>query len=316
MLSLLSAPMNVGVLQALEVRAMALSGLREAVGAPPQTTVRSYLKTLTELGVIERSREDSAPVTVEYRLGQAGRDLLPVREALRDWLAQSPHGPLELGSGAAKNATKALVDGWSTTVIRALAARPLSLTELSRLISSINYPSLEGRLREMRLAGLIEARPAEGLRNPYGMTAWLRRAAAPITAAAEWERRFLSGSCSPLTKIDVEAAYLLSVPDLRLEESHSGRCRLAVELPGSGQPAGVMVAVDEGRIVSCVSRLGGHADGWIIGSAPNWTRSVMEGDPGGLEIGGDFDLAMAVLDKLHANLFAKAGAAPGKVAPA
>ena len=58
----------------------------------------------------------------------------------------APEGPLALGSSTAKSAIKALVEGWGTNMIRALAARPLSLTELNGLISGLSYPSLERRL--------------------------------------------------------------------------------------------------------------------------------------------------------------------------
>ena len=54
-------------------------------------------------------------------------------------------------------------------MMRALAARPLSLTELDSLISDLSYPALERRLSSMRIAGLVEAQPSQrGRRPPTG----------------------------------------------------------------------------------------------------------------------------------------------------
>ena len=49
-LSLLSAPLNVHLLRALEEGPLALIDLRRAVGSPPQSTMRVYSRTLVEIG--------------------------------------------------------------------------------------------------------------------------------------------------------------------------------------------------------------------------------------------------------------------------
>ena len=79
------------------------------------------------------------------------------------WLAQAPQGSIPLGSEPAKGAIRALVGGWGSTMLRALAARPLSLTELSSVITgSLSYPALERRSRAMRAARQLELRPERG----------------------------------------------------------------------------------------------------------------------------------------------------------
>lgn len=305
-LSLLSVPLNVHVLQALEEETRPLIELRRAVGSPPQTTMRKHLRALTEIGVLQRRRQNDFPGSVEYALGRPGEELLAVGASVQTWLAASPENPAALGSVAAKSAIKALVEAWSTTIVRALAARPLALTELNRLISGISYPSLERRLGAMRLAGQIEARPGNGRGMPYSATKWLRRSVAPLTAAARWERRHVPGAAAPISRLDTEAAFLLSVPLLRLPEDLSGDCRLAVELNGGGEglrAAGVTVGVREGRVVSCVSRLQGDAPAWVCGSAAAWLGALMEHDTDRLEIGGDREVATALLEDLHGVLF-------------
>lgn len=307
-LSLLSVPLNVHVLKALQEEPLSLIDLRRAVGSPPQTTVRGHLRTLTELGVLERRRQPEFPGAVDYDLGPAGRSLLDAAEVLQAWLAASPHGPIELGTVAARSAVKALVDGWSSAIVRALAARPLSLTELNRLISDLNYPSLERRLGAMRLAGQIEAQPGRTRGTPYVVTEWLRQAVAPIASVARWERRYAAAQSVPIGKLDIEAGFLLSVPLLTLPEDASGFCRLAVEVRGGNgdnEPAlaGVMVGLKEGRMASCVSKLKGQADAWVTGTVPAWIQALIDGDTDGIEVGGDCSLGLNVLDGLNGALF-------------
>jgi DNA-binding HxlR family transcriptional regulator len=304
-LTLLATPINVYVLQALAEKSKSLMDLRREIGSPPQTTMRGYLRTLDETGVLTRRRQEGFPGSLDFELAPPGRDLLLVTEALRSWLAEAPEGPLEPGTSAAKSAVKALIGGWSTNMMRALAARPLSLTELDSLISGISYPTLERRLSAMRLSGQIEAVSSPGKGTPYGVTEWLRRAIAPLAAAAQWERRHLRATAAPITGREVEAAFLLAVPLLRLPAGLSGFCRMAVELPanGSSRIAGVLIGVEEGRIASCVSRLEGDASAWAAGSASVWLRALIEQDATALETGGDSHLTGALIDGMHDELF-------------
>lgn len=307
-LSLLSVPLNVEILHALEAGPTPLVELRRIVGSPPQTTMRGQLRALNEAGVVERQQQNAFPGSAEFELTAAGEDLLSLGTVLQGWLAASPEGPLELGSAASKNSIKALVQGWSSAIVRALAARPLSLTELNRLISGLNYPSLERRLGAMRLTGMIEACPGKGRSTPYSAGTWLRLAVAPMAAAVAWERRHLSSETPPLGRIDIESMFLLAIPALSLPADLSGRCRLAAELrsSSSGDPllAGAVVAVAGGSVLSCNAKLEGAADAWATGSSRAWLDVITTSDLDGLEIGGDSQLASGLLGGLHGTLFA------------
>lgn len=300
MLSVLAAPLNVAVLQALDEEPRSLIDLRRAAGSPPQTTMRGHLRALTELGVLERRRQDGFPGAVDFALTSAGRDLSVVSDVVAGWLQSSPDGPLALGSPAAKSAIKALVAGWTSNLVRALAARPLSLTELDALISSVSYPSLERRLGAMRLVGLVEKVRANGRGTPYRVTEWLRQATAPIAAASRWERRHAPAQTSPIGGRDAEAALLLAMPMLRLADGTSGTCRFAVETNSSNgnRLAGVMVAVEAGEVVSCISRLEGSPDAWAVGPAGAWLSALLERDFELLEIGGDTSFSRTLLESL------------------
>ena len=303
-LSLLAAPLNVHLLQALEDGPLPLIDLRRAVGSPPQSTMRVYSRTLVEIGTLERQRQAAFPGTVEYASTDSGRGLLAIGQILERWLQEATVGPITLGTTASKSATKALVEGWSTNIIRALAAKPLSLTDLNRLIPRISYPSLERRLGALRLADLVEPYPGEGRGTPYRATPWLRRAIVPLAAGAWWERRYLADP-PQIGRLDVEAAFLLAIPLIELPPEVSGKCRLAVEIQGGSSPvfAGVLICVEEGKVISCSSRLEGEAEGWASGSASSWMRR-MNGQEGDLEIGGDADLVREIVEAIRKSALA------------
>jgi DNA-binding HxlR family transcriptional regulator len=304
-LCLLSAHRNVLVLQALAEGPKRQGELRRATGLPAQTTLRAQLKVLEEIGAVAKRRRNAFPGTLDYELEKPGRELLFVVAALERWLAAAPEGPFPLESGAAKAAIKALAEGWSSSMLRALAAKPLALTELDRVITDLNYPSLERRLGAMRVAGLVQALPGNGRGTPYAVTEWLRRGIAPLAAAIRWEREHAGDSTAPLTRTDVEAGFMLTLPLLRLPREASGQCRLAVELPNGGKRrlAGVIVELEAGRVSACVSRLEGNPAAWASGAPAAWLDAVIEADADRLELGGDCRLARGLLDGLHAALF-------------
>jgi DNA-binding HxlR family transcriptional regulator len=305
-LSLLSAPLNVEVLTALEGEESALVDLSRAVGHPPATTMRSYLKALSDLGVLERRQEGGFPGTVTYSLARPGERVLTVASALQGWLDEAPDGPIVLGDPAARSAIKALVEGWNTSIVRVLAARPLALTELAKLITSISYPTLERRLTAMRRTGQLQARRDEsGSRGtPYEVTPWLRQAVTPLVTAVAWEREWAAARTKPLSRIDIEALFLLVLPLLELPEGFSGRCRLAVEVRPGRQPeyAGATVTFKAGRPRHMVARLESDSDAWVVGTAGSWLGWLS--GPGDLqpERGGDSALARALLEGLRRAL--------------
>jgi DNA-binding HxlR family transcriptional regulator len=305
-IALLTSSINVAVLQALAEGPKSLMSLLRAAGAPSQSTLRLRLRELTDLGVLIRGRQEGFPRALDYKLAPPGHELLSVMDILGTWLAASPSEPIALGSPPAKGTIKALVEGWDSTLVRALAAKPLTLTELDRLITAHNYPSLERRLGAMRRADLIEPLPSRMPGTPYTATGWLRRGVAPLTSANRWERLHAAEATAPVGRLDVEAAFLLAIPLLELPPRLSGSCRLAVATRGGGEQrlAGVTVEVEEGQVVSYVTTLDGNADAWVAGTYPAWLGAVIEHDQAGLEIGGDSRLAGELVGGMHGVLFA------------
>jgi DNA-binding HxlR family transcriptional regulator len=296
-LSLLSVPLNVHILKALKDEERGLAELTQAVGLPPATTMRSYLRSLVDVGALTRNREGGFPGGVSYALTPAGADLLKVGEILQQWLGDAHEGPISLGSTAAKSACKALIDGWCSNIVRALAARPMPLTKLDRLIPQITYPTLERRLTAMRMVGLVEGRrDSSGRGTPYCATSWLRRAVIPLAAAAAWEHRYLPES--PVARLDAEAGFLLAVPLLDLPPGITSVCRLAIEVEPGPAYAGVTVAFEESRIASCVTRLDREADAWVAATPVEWYRWMLGSDDP-IELGGDTWVGRGVLASLR-----------------
>jgi DNA-binding HxlR family transcriptional regulator len=278
-----------------------LTNLGRAAGSPPQTTLRKHLQALTRLGAISKQRSAGFPGAVEYELADPGRDLLQVAAVLQGWLAASPDGPLTLGALGSQGTIKALVEGWSSALVRAFAGRALSLTELDALITGLSYPSLERRLASMRVAGLVRRCPGSGRGTPYVVTHWLRLAVAPLAAAVRWERRHVPDETTPVGRLDIETGFLLSVPLVQLPDGQSGVCRLAVETSNGGERrlAGVLVGIEEGSVAYCRARLDGEATAWASGPTAVWLRAALEGETGALEVGGDCDLAHEIVGRLN-----------------
>jgi DNA-binding HxlR family transcriptional regulator len=308
-LALLAAPISGLVLRALASGPKRLIDLRRDCGSPAQTTLRAYLRELEEVDAIDRRRGDTFPGAIECELTPAGEELLLVLATVEQWLREAPEGPLNFGGPAAKAAITSLVEAWSCAMMRALAARPLSLTELDGVISGLSYPALERRLAAMKLAGQVRPCDGEGKGTPYAPTSWLREGTAPLAAAALWERRHLPDRSPGITRMDVEAAFLLTLPLLGAPPDLSGTCRLGVEIRNNGDRrlVGAMATVEEGRVASYSIRLDSDADAWATGSTNAWLHAVIAADTEGLELGGEQRLARTLLEGLHEVLF---GAAP------
>jgi DNA-binding HxlR family transcriptional regulator len=306
-LSLLATPGTAAVMRVLEAEPMPLAELRRAAGFPPQTTMRAQLRELTALGVLERRREAEFPHSVDYELAEPGRELLAVAGILEPWLAGGPLGPMPLGETAAKRTIKAVAEGWDSGIVSTLAAKPLSLTQLSREISALSYPSLERRLSAMSAAGLIETGESNGHGAPCQPTSWLRHAAAPIAAAARFERRRVAGARE--VKADIQALLMLAMPIAQPPAGARGSAML-VTREGGGRIAendsatvGVTVELENGLLQSCAAGVEEGTPTWALGVPDAWLDAVVDGILSRLRFGGTQPkLATGVAVALHEAL--------------
>lgn len=306
MLELLAVPLNGMIVRALAGGPLRQAELRRELGNPAETTLRGHLARLEEVGAIQRRVRVGGPQFAKSELTGRGVDLLIATRALEGWLSRAPAEPIRLGTVQAKGAVKALVGGWDSMLLRALAAKPLTLTQLDRLIGAFSYPALERRLSAMRATGLVEATAGSG-GTPYRVTRWTRLGVGPIVAAAFFERLHMEAA-APLSTIDIEAAFLLATPISPLPVEADGLCSLAAETengagPGRGRRAGVEVTVDRGRIVSCVTRLSGEARNFAVGPALDWFEALIHRRPEQLQVGGDARLPNSLVHGIHEQLF-------------
>ena len=241
----------------------------------------------------------------EFAITAEGREMLFVAFVIERWLHSAPEGPLHFDGEEARAAVAALVDGWCSTLMHTLAREPLTLPELDRSIEGLSRGELKRRLDAMLRSGLVEAHPSDGEGALYAVTDWLRAGIAPVIAAARLERREPREDMAPIADLDIEAAFFLSLPLLRLPPELSGSCRLGVEMPEE-QPshlAGVTACIEEGRVTSCAGRLDLPADTWAAGPAADWLDSVIAPNGKPIRTGGDQWLARALLGALHETLF-------------
>lgn len=305
-LSLLAVPLNGTLLQQLSEGPKRLAELRVASGSAPPSTLRAHIKGLEEVGVVvKRGREGSLGV-VECVLTDAGEDLLVVLAAVESWLQRMPGEPAALSDDVGKAAMKALVGGWSSTVVHTLAAGPLSLSELASGIRTVSYPSVERRLAAMRLAGQVVACTGDGRGTPYEVTEWLQRGVTPMAAAVRWEYCHLPDSTTSMTRIDTEAAFQLALPLLRMSSKVNGSCLMGVEIDSEeGRLAGAIAQVSAGRVDSCSVSLTEAADASAIGSSPAWGRALIGDEDGDdrLNFSGRRRLAEALIASLGEQLF-------------
>lgn len=309
-LSLLAGPLCGPILRAHIDGPLRLPDLRERIGGAAQTTLRGQVGNLRAIGALERHVRSGMPYTVENELTDVGRGILGVAEAAEAWLSRAPQGPIPFGSEPAKGALRSLVGGWDSTVLRALAATPLSLTELSGVIPELSYPSLERRLSAMRASRQVEVLQNEsGKARPYAVTDWTRQAVGSLIAAGRCECEHIAESTNPLTRIDIEAAFLLAVPLVVLPMGGSGSCQLAVDTVEGEEPiqqaAGVHVELGNGEVVSCVSSLDRDPNTWVLGTVDAWIEAITEERFDDLQVGGrDQDLARGLIEGLHRSISA------------
>lgn len=305
-LSVFSNALNARVLYAFVERPLSLGALEETLGWAPQSSLRASIAKLIELGALARTVADRRSHRAPLELTEAGRELLPVATALERWLADSPAGPISIEDPAAQGIVRTLTAGWDATIVRALAERPQSLIELSTSIPELNYPTLKRRLAKLRSTNLVvPVETASG--RAYGASEWLRRAVVPLTLAGRWERRHEAGQ--PITRTEVEAAFMLALPLARLPARASGACGLAVLTSeerdsAKREVAGVALEVREGEIVSCGPGAAGDQPTWALGTVNDWYAALIEGRADALRVSGDKPrLATGVIKALHTDLF-------------
>lgn len=302
-LLLLADPTNVAILRQLASGPLESTALLERIDYVSRSTYFDRMRDLEGLSLVARRRRGEVPPVAECWLARPGQRLLPVASLLDRWLGGAPKGPLELGQAYATTAIKALAVGWGSTLMRWLAARPHSLTELEQLVDGFGYRKLERTCRDLVKAELAERVTINGRLSGYGMTPWGRQAAGPLAAAIRWERYEIPGWSAAITSIEAQGGLLLALPLIDLGDEVSGTCTLLVddddpEREGLG---GAVVRLAHGRPVTWApaAELDPRADCWVRGTTLAWLDTVSASRPAELQQGGDTSLATEVTTALR-----------------
>jgi hypothetical protein len=266
-----------------------------------ETEEEEYEPDEDDLEYEEEEEEEVGPDT-PMRASSKGEQFHFVAAILERWLRNCPDGPLALGPKGAK-AIAPLVCCWSATVTHALASEAMTLTELDSAVQVLSYDAVAEHVEAMERAGQVEALPGPGEAR-YALTEWMREGFAPIAAAARMELHYPEPDVAPPEALDVDAAFQLVLPLLRLPEELAGTCRLDVRVPGEPSfPVGAMAEIGNGRIVASSPLLDSDGSALITGTPVQWLDTLV--DPPSLQLGvsGDFSLVHGMLIALHETLF-------------
>lgn len=302
-LAVFARVLNAEVLRAHASGPISAAALEDQLGWAAPASLRVASANMCDLGALKR--DGQRVITTD--LTQAGHDLLGVADALEAWLARSPFGPLSLSGQAAQGTVRALVAGWDSGIVRAVAERPLRLAELSPEIATHSYPALKRRFAKLRTATLVES-VGEGARSPeYETTPLLRHAAGPLALAARWERDHL-GTC--LEEEDLESILLLALPLVELPRGASGSCVLTVARPRAAgkatepSPTAINLEIEDGKIARLNLAAAPSPKTWAVGTADAWLAAVIDARTKGLRLRGpDAKLLAVVLAGLNHALF-------------
>lgn len=289
------------------LREAALEGIPGLPPAPPgslpepeeleQAEVREQAEFRDEF-----ERTEAPGVDNQYVVTTLGEDLIRAHQTLERWLGERPAGRPPDESLMAE-ALGPLLCGWSGTIIHAIAPVPLTLEELDRAVAPLDRQGTRKCVERMVRSGFAEASIGGG-QVRYGLTDWGRAAIAPLLAVVLYERRHDEEFALPPDVFDAETAFQMALPLLRLPPWLRGNCRLGVEIPGEeALMAGATARLDRGVVVSSSALREERSETFVTGDALGWCETVIDPTADKLHIGGDTELAEALLAALHERLF-------------
>ena len=213
----------------------------------------------------------------------AGREVPLVSAALKRWLKDCPTGPVELGQGSG-DPLWALLAGWSSTVVHAVAAGPRTAGEVQGEVGVLDAEAIDARIALLVEEGLLHALPGEGgdvepLRGDR-MAAPRRRpdrrrgahGAAPPARGHRTDRR---GRRRSGPAPDPAAA-----ADEVAPPTGPARWRSSSTRASSAARSRMTARVEEGRVVACEPGADPTADAWAKGDTAEWLDAVIDKNTG------------------------------------
>lgn len=240
------------------------------------------------------------------RTTPSGEEVLFVGQVLETWLRGSPGGPLRMGEEKAGFALITMVSSWASTLAHRMAGGPRTLDELAEATGATEREGLEGQLEAMEMTGLLDTVEGPDGEALYTASEWLRRAIAPLVAAARHERRQRDEDTRPPDALDIAGVFLLTLPMVELPADLAGACRLKAMMPGDRiTSAGVDALVEGGRVTaSTLDPDDPPPPSYATGSPLDWMDAIVDPRRDRIKVGGDdHRLAEALVEGLHELLF-------------
>jgi hypothetical protein len=295
-----------GVLRTLLAEAATGTRVQE-IEPPPGREDKYRLDLFNDPYLLEPADPDLGPGTpigpdTLVQPTPAGREFVSVSTVLEGWLSARPGGPPALEEERGETVAT-LLAGWSANVTHALAAGPLTVAAACAAVPTLDDELVETYIARMERAGLLQAVDG-GTR--YEPTEWMRLSIAPLAAAARMELRYPPGDTAPIAVADVEAAFHLALPLLRLPGRVAGSCGLLVELEEEvvGGPVALTAHVEGGRVVAIEPGLDEDAEARAAAPAREWLDAVIDGARM-IETSGERRLARCLVDGLREELFGR-----------
>jgi hypothetical protein len=305
----LASPMERDVLRAMLAEAATGVQILDELELPEPDDPAAIAAVLSDPYLVEPADPDfppGAPIDDDtvLRPAPAGKEVPFVGGTLQHWRNIGPAGPIQLGTDAGPVLSPLLI-GWASAVTHALAGGPRTAAEVREAVHILDLETIEARIGAMVEAEQLEVHRGRDGETRYTATEWLRLGIAPLAAAARMEHRHPPGDTAPIAALDVEAAFQLTLPLLKLPEEMSGSCSLAVDLDEGvpGSPAGVTARIEDGRVTSCEVGLEQEVDAWAAASAGEWLDTLIEPDVRLVRTGGERHLPRRLLYELHKTLF-------------
>lgn len=306
LLKLLGNGANGPILMALGPRSLRTKKLTEKVPVYAPRTVYRHARKLSELGLVDREEVAGVPSTVIHSLSPAGRDLYHLINSYAAASAPWVSGP---GSGDGLwNVCGLLGEMWAHGWLEELGHGGRSATELAEATSKMTFHQVSRRTHQLMSWSLLYESTARGHRKRYQLSDQTRHSSALIAGLGRWRQQHVAGeSARGMTVPEMTAVLRVCIPLLRLPEHQERSIKLGIVgttgLNGQRGSATLTVHVSAGGAVRCV-RAKASEDAWAIGTVGTWFASLLDGDQGGMRVGGDLDFVDHSLKRLHETLWA------------
>ncbi|MFL5898162.1 MAG: winged helix-turn-helix transcriptional regulator [Solirubrobacterales bacterium] len=308
-LRLLSAGATGAILMALGEGPLRTKNLTEAVPGYAPRTIYRYTGKLAELEVVEREEQTGVPSRVVHQLSDpCGTELYELVNRFADAsLTRLPDGRIDAAAWASLGL---LADLWEAGMVEELACEGKSPTELARGSHGLSYHQVNRRAGLFKTSGLLSEWQGPGRRRCYGLTEKTRRKMGLLAGVARWRHHHVVAENEEgIAASELATVLRVALPLVDLPE-HSGKC-LRLSVLGEEDAAGaegdeVWADVEsDGKLHSC-AEAPAEPTGWGRGKVKDWIPVILDRRDDQVLVGGEEELCLTALRRLHDTLWSPA----------